>query len=219
MLNRYFLQDFKSVLRYGIPESVTFIVSFYLFPRARYCKGSLTVGPTTTSSLVIGHQDTLNDPWVLGVFRQDASPVLSYGPPSRSLLDGTRLVDSTGRETKRDNLCAWLTQVPRYFGSCHKISVLTTHARIQPRPADWNWKIPGNSGRLREREEPEREKGRKIEKPQISPSTARANALLMNPLIALIVLINDFSNKPAALINITFFRKLMREWLCGRDSV
>ncbi|EZA50744.1 hypothetical protein X777_10794, partial [Ooceraea biroi] len=26
-------------------------------------------------------------------------------------------------ETKRDNLCARLTQVPRYFGSCHKISV------------------------------------------------------------------------------------------------
>ncbi|KYM98677.1 hypothetical protein ALC62_10645, partial [Cyphomyrmex costatus] len=68
------------------------------------------------------------------------------------------------REMKRDNLCAMLTQVPRYFGSSHKIS------------------------------ESERK-----EKPQISPSTARANALLMNPLIALIVLINDSSNEPTSL--------------------
>lgn len=69
----------------------------------------------------------------------------------------------------------------------------------------------------REKERNQRKRERKRKKPQISRSTARASALLMNPLIALIVLINDFSNKPAglrALINITFFRKLfLREWL------
>lgn len=145
---------------------------------------------------------------VLGTLWQDRSPFPSRGPP-RSPMELDRWFE---REMKWDNLCALLTQVPRYFGSCHKISVLTTHARIHPTPC-WNWKIPGNRRPVERKREKESERK---EKPQISPSTARANALLMNPLIALIVLINDSSNEPTnlrALINIAFFWEIISSWM------
>lgn len=82
---------------------------------------------------IVGYRDTLDDP--------------SFGPHSDEIVRhfhvdhrGHCRWNSTGdfeREMKRDNLCAPPTQVPRYFGSCHKISVLTTHEDT-PHPVSWN---------------------------------------------------------------------------------
>ena len=94
-----------------------------------------------------------------------------------------------------------------------------------PHPVSGNWKIPGNIDRLKEREKKRKKESERKEKPQISPSTARANVLLMNPLIALIVLINDSSNEPTSLpwsISCFFF-VVLGNYICvnghRRDSI
>lgn len=123
----------------------------------------------------------------LGAFRRNRSPLPSaYGDHRGEITDGRNFSRPLIR-TKRDNLCARLTQVPRYFGSCHKISVLTTHARIPSQlvpPFPFTpWAgierflgTPRGPEEKRDRRWRERERER-IEKPQISPSTARERTL------------------------------------------